>query len=118
MRVAAGAVARKVLGDSISIRGAVTQIGPHAIDRDHWDWSEISNNPFWSPDAKMAATWETFLDDTRKRGSSAGAVVEVVASGIPAGLGAPVIIGRHGVADEIQGQVKIRLGIGQAGQAA
>jgi len=90
MRVAAGAVARKVLGDSISIRGAVTQIGPHAIDRDHWDWSEISNNPFWSPDAKMAATWETFLDDTRKRGSSAGAVVEVVASGIPAGLGAPV----------------------------
>ena len=90
MRVAAGAIARKVLGDGITIRGALTQIGPHPIDRDNWDWNEVANNPFWSPDSAMATTWESFLDDTRKRGSSAGAVIEVVASGVPAGLGAPV----------------------------
>ncbi|MFP6745451.1 MAG: chorismate synthase [Alphaproteobacteria bacterium] len=90
MRVAAGAIARKVLGDGVTIRGAVTQIGPHAIDRDNWDWGRVAKNPFWSPDGAMAETWESFLDDTRKRGSSAGAVIEVVASGVPAGLGAPV----------------------------
>ena len=90
MRVAAGAIARKVLGPGVTVRGAVVQIGPHPVDRDNWDWDEVERNPFWSPDAKMAPVWEQFLDDTRKRGSSAGAVIEVTASGVPAGLGAPV----------------------------
>ncbi|RIJ29518.1 chorismate synthase [Henriciella algicola] len=90
MRVAAGAVARRVLGDGITIRGAVIQIGPHMIDPEHWDWDETGNNPFWCPDAKTAAQWEDFLDETRKAGSSAGAIVEVHASGVPAGWGAPI----------------------------
>ncbi|WP_273187386.1 chorismate synthase, partial [Hyphomonas adhaerens] len=89
-RVAAGAVARRVLGDSVVIRGAVVQIGPHAVDRSRWNWDETGNNPFWCPDAEMAATWEEFLDATRKAGSSAGAIVEVEATGVPAGWGAPV----------------------------
>jgi len=90
MRVAAGAVARQVLGDEIVIRGAVVQIGPHKIDRANWDWAETANNPFWCPDPSMAATWEKFLDETRKAGSSAGAVVEIHANGVPAGWGAPI----------------------------
>jgi len=93
MRVAAGAIARKVLMDQIgkvTIRGAVVQIGPHKIDRKKWKWKETENNPFWSPDAAIIPVWEEFLDSRRKAGSSAGAIVEVVASGIPAGLGAPV----------------------------
>ncbi len=90
MRVAAGAVARKILGPGITLRGAVIQIGPHAIDRERWDWDETARNPFWSPDAEIVATWEAFLDDARKRGSSAGAVIELCAQGVPAGLGAPV----------------------------
>ena len=90
MRVAAGAVARKVLGDGVTIRGAVVQIGPHRIERGRWDWDEVEKNPFWSPDADMAAAWEGFLDGVRKQGSSAGAVIEIVASGVPVGLGSPV----------------------------
>ena len=90
MRVAAGAIARKLLGDGVAIRGAVVQIGPHAIDRDRWDWDAVEDNPFWSPDTAMAPVWETFLDEVRKRGSSAGAVIELRATGVPAGLGAPV----------------------------
>lgn len=89
-RVAAGAVARKVLGSGTTIRGALVQIGPHAIDRDAWDWSAIHDNPFWCPDRDMAARWAEYLDGIRKAGSSAGAVIEVVASGVPAGLGEPV----------------------------
>mgnify|MGYP005836629521 CR=1 FL=1 len=89
-RVAAGAVARRVLGDGIIIRGAVVQIGPHMIDPDTWNWDETQKNPFWCPDAAMAAQWEAFLDETRKAGSSAGAIVEVHACGVPAGWGAPV----------------------------
>src|ERR1700693_5156395 len=89
-RGAAGAVARKVLGPDISIRGALVQIGPHAIDRTAWDWSAIEDNPFWCPDRAMAARWAEYLDGIRKAGSSAGAVIEVVASGVPAGLGEPV----------------------------
>jgi chorismate synthase len=89
-RVAAGAVARKVLGDDISIRGALVQIGPHAIDRARWDWAAVEDNPFWSPDRQAAQLWEGFLDDLRKRGSSAGAVIEIVASGVPVGLGEPI----------------------------
>jgi chorismate synthase len=89
-RVAAGAVARKVLGAAVSIRAAVIQIGPHQIDRGRWDWAETEANPFFCPDPETAAVWERFLDETRKAGSSAGAVVEVVAEGVPPGWGAPL----------------------------
>jgi chorismate synthase len=89
-RVAAGAVARKVLGPGIAIRGALVQVGPHAIDRESWDWAQTEANPFWCPDAKMAAQWAGYLDGVRKAGSSVGAIIEVVASGVPAGLGEPV----------------------------
>ncbi len=89
-RVAAGAVARKILGDWVAIRGALVQVGPHRIDRARWDWAAVEDNPFWSPDRQAAQVWEGFLDEVRKRGSSAGAVIEVVASGVPPGLGEPV----------------------------
>ncbi|MGE5441664.1 MAG: chorismate synthase [Bacteroidota bacterium] len=89
-RVAAGAVARRVLGDTMRIRAALVQVGPHPIDRARWDWDEIERNSLWSPDARAAETWAAFLDERRKEGSSAGGIVEVVASGVPAGLGAPV----------------------------
>ncbi len=114
MRVAAGAVARKVLehelkkyndlgsrsaparlrqdenAPAFSIRAAVVQVGPHKINRDNWDWSQVDQNPFWCPDADAVDKWAEYLDGQRKNGSSAGAIIEVVASGIPAGLGAPV----------------------------
>ena len=89
-RVAAGAVARKILGRDVAIRGALVQIGPHAIDRAAWDWSATRENPFWCPDAAAALCWADYLDSVRKAGSSAGAVIEIVASGVPAGLGEPV----------------------------
>jgi chorismate synthase len=106
-RVAAGAIARKVLEyglggaaqdpgfrpddkNGIKIRGAVVQVGPHRTDRANWDWEEVERNPFWTPDAKAVPVFEAFLDAKRKAGSSAGAIVEIVASGVPAGLGAPV----------------------------
>ncbi len=88
-RVAAGAVARKVLS-GVTIRGALVQMGPHAIDRGNWDWDEVSRNPFFCPDAKAAAFYEEYLDGLRKSGSSIGAVLEIVAEGVPAGLGAPI----------------------------
>jgi chorismate synthase len=94
MRVAAGAIARKILthrlGDGVKIRGALVQMGPHRIDRNAWDWEEVDRNPFFCPDAETAVRWENYLEDVRKAGSSVGAVIEVVADGIPAGLGAPV----------------------------
>ncbi len=93
-RVAAGAVARKILesqiGAGVKIRAGVIQVGPHKINRDNWDWAAAEENDFFTPDKAIIPVWEQFLDDTRKKGSSAGAIVEVVASGIPAGLGAPV----------------------------
>jgi chorismate synthase len=89
-RVAAGAVGRKVLGPDIAIRGALVQIGPHPIDREKWDWAETERNPFWCPDASTAARWAHYLDGVRKAGSSVGAVIEVVASGVPPGLGEPI----------------------------
>ena len=89
MRVAAGAIARKVV-PGMRVRGALVQIGLHKIDRGNWDWDEVGRNPFFSPDAKTAETWASFLDEVRKKGSSAGAVIEIVADGVPAGLGAPV----------------------------
>ncbi len=90
MRVAAGAIARKILGDTLSIRGAMIQMGPHAINRDNWDWDIVQDNPFWCPDSETAVKWESFLDEVRKSGSSTGAIIEIVASGVPAGLGEPV----------------------------
>ena len=88
-RVAAGAIARKVV-PGLLVRAALVQIGPHRIDRDNWDWDEVARNPFFCPDAKAAALWEDYLDGIRKSGSSIGAVIEVVAEGVPPGLGAPV----------------------------
>jgi chorismate synthase len=88
-RVAAGAIARKVL-DQIVVRSAVVQIGPHAVNRARWDWAETSNNPFWCPDAQMVSVWEEHLERTRRAGSSTGAIVEVEATGVPAGWGAPI----------------------------
>lgn len=90
MRVAAGAVARKVLGPDISVRGALVQMGPDAIDRAAWDWGQVGQNPFFCPDPGAAARWQGMLAAARKAGSSLGAVIEVVAEGIPPGLGAPI----------------------------
>ena len=90
MRVAAGAIARRILSQRIKIRGAVVQMGDHEITRSRWSWAETARNPFWCPDAKVSVEWEALLDAARKRGSSIGAVIEVVASGVPVGLGAPV----------------------------
>ena len=88
-RVAAGAIARRIV-PGMSVRGALIQMGPHPIDRARWDWDEVERNPFFSPDAQQATFFEGYLDDIRKRGSSVGAVIEVVAEGVPAGLGAPI----------------------------
>jgi chorismate synthase len=90
MRVAAGAIARKVLGDAVSIRGALVQMGPNGIDRMRWDWTAIDTNPFWCPDPVAATGWEDYLDGIRKAGSSVGGIVEVVVTGVPVGLGEPV----------------------------
>jgi chorismate synthase len=89
-RVAAGAVARRVLGDGVNIRAALVQIGDVTIDRTRWNWDETENNPFWCPDPQTVQRWETLLDATRKAGDSLGAIVEVEATGVPAGWGAPV----------------------------
>ncbi len=88
-RVAAGAIARKIVPE-MTVRGALVQMGPHKIDREKWDWDEIARNPFFCPDKDKAAFFEGYLDDIRKKGSSIGAVIEVVAGGVPAGLGAPI----------------------------
>ena len=89
-RVAAGAVARKVLGEGVRVRGALVQIGPHKVDPNTWNWEETDRNPFWCPDAAMVPVWERHLESTRKAGSSTGAVVQVEATGVPAGWGAPI----------------------------
>ena len=88
-RVAAGAVARRII-PGVTIRGALVQIGPHKVDRRLWDWNEVDKNPFFSPDARAAEHWANYLDGIRKAGSSIGAVIEVVAEGVPAGWGAPL----------------------------
>jgi chorismate synthase len=90
MRVAAGAVARIVLGRGVRVRGALVQMGPHGIDRARWDWAEVDRNPFFCPDAEAAAAWEAYLAGIRKSGSSCGAIIELVADGVPPGLGAPI----------------------------
>jgi chorismate synthase len=88
-RVAAGAIARKVV-PGMTVRAALIQMGGHKIDRARWNWDEVWRNPFFCPDAEQAKFFESHLDDIRKRGSSVGAVIEVIADGIPAGLGAPI----------------------------
>ncbi len=88
-RVAAGAIARKVIPE-VTIRGALVQMGRYRITRESWDWDEVDRNPFFTPDAEAAKNFEVYLDEVRKNGSSCGAVIEIVASGVPAGLGAPL----------------------------
>ncbi len=94
MRVAAGAVARKILqqlyGQEMRIRAAMVQMGDYCVDVNQWDWAHVNANPFFCPDAEAAETWAKYLDEIRKAGSSIGAVVQVEAEGIPAGIGAPV----------------------------
>ncbi|WP_424989609.1 chorismate synthase [Fluviibacterium sp. S390] len=92
-RVAAGGVARAALATlvpDLKITGYMVQMGPHRIDRDRFDWDQIAQNPFWVPDAQAAEDWAAYLDGLRKAGESVGAVIELTASGLPAGLGAPV----------------------------
>ena len=88
-RVAAGAIARKVIA-GMTVRAALVQLGPHMIERANWDWAEVARNPFFCPDPHAVEGWTEYLDGIRKAGSSCGAVVEVVADGVPAGLGAPL----------------------------
>jgi chorismate synthase len=88
-RVAAGAIARKVVA-GVAVRGALVQIGKHRINRDNWDWDEVPRNPFFCPDASAVSTFESYLDGIRKAGSSVGAIIEIVAEGAPAGWGAPI----------------------------
>ena len=88
-RVAAGAIARKIV-PGMTVRAALVQMGPHKIDRGNWDWDEVARNPFFCPDKDKAAFFESYLDGIRKSGSSIGAVIVVVADGVPAGLGAPI----------------------------
>ena len=90
MRVAAGAIARKILGEGISIQGALVKMGNIAIDRENWNWEDVDKNPFFTPDLKIVPKFETLLKKTRKEGSSVGAIIEIVAKGVPAGLGAPI----------------------------
>jgi chorismate synthase len=89
MRVAAGAIARKVI-PGIRIRGALVQLGPHRIDRSRWDWAAVDANPLFCPDPGSVDFFSDYLDGIRKAGSSIGAVIEIVAEGVPAGLGAPI----------------------------
>ena len=88
-RVAAGGLARKVI-PGVTIRGALVQIGTHRINRKNWSWDEVGNNPFFAPDPEIVPVWEDYLSGIRKNGSSVGAVIEIVAEGVPAGLGAPI----------------------------
>ena len=89
MRVAAGAIARKVV-QGLSVRGALVELGGISVERSRWDWDEVDRNPFFCPDPVTAERWAEHLDGVRKRGSSVGAVIEIVAEGVPAGLGAPI----------------------------
>ncbi len=90
MRVAAGAIAQKILGTKIKIRGALIQIGEKKINPKNWDWNEVDNNSFFCPDKHVLETWEKYLLKVRKEGSSVGAIIQITATGVPMGLGEPV----------------------------
>jgi chorismate synthase len=92
-RVAAGAIARKVLNalyKKVTVHGALVQMGTQTIERARWKWDEVAKNPFFCPDPKAVEPWTQYLEAIRKKGSSVGAIIEVVAEGIPVGLGAPI----------------------------
>ena len=89
MRVAGGAIARKIIPD-IRIRAALVQMGPHEINRNNWDWDLVNKNPFFSPDPEIIDTWEKYLQKIRKDGDSTGAIIEVIAENVPSGLGEPI----------------------------
>ena len=92
-RVAASGVARAALGQlmpNLKIKGYMVQMGSQHINRENFDWDQIDQNDFWVPDAVAAKDWAGYLDGIRKSHNSVGAVIEVVASGAPAGLGAPI----------------------------
>ena len=90
MRVAAGSIAKKILGKKVKVRGALVQIGKKKINDKNWDWEQTSKNSFFSPDSSVIKKWESYLSQIRKSGSSVGAVIKIIASGVPAGLGEPV----------------------------
>ena len=90
MRVAAGAVARKVLGPDIRIRAGVVQLGPHRLTNDQIDFDAAYDNPLFAASAKVGTEWEAYLDSVRKAGSSIGAVVALEVTGVPAGWGSPL----------------------------
>jgi len=94
MRVAAGAIARKVIwkkiGNQAKITGALIQIGNSKINYNNWNENFISENEFFCPDEQLITEWKNLIDNARKDGSSLGAIIEVRASGIPAGLGEPI----------------------------
>ena len=90
MRVAAGAVAQKILGNKVKIRGALIQIGKKKIDEKRWNWDELENNDFFCPDKLAVPHWENYLKSVRKNGSSIGAIIQINVSGVPIGLGEPV----------------------------
>ena len=90
MRVAAGAVAQKILGNKVKIRGALIQIGKKKIDEKRWNWDELKNNDFFCPDKLTVPRWENYLKSVRKNGSSIGAIIQINVSGVPIGLGEPV----------------------------
>lgn len=89
-RVAAGAIARKILGNKVKIRGALIQIGKNKVDNSKWNWNEIEKNDFFCPDKSAVKSWETYIKNIRKKGSSVGAIIEINITGIKAGLGEPV----------------------------
>ena len=93
-RVAAGAIAKivlqKKLGKNFQVIGAVTQLGILGCDTNEWNDKIINKNPFFCPDKSMIKIWEKYLLGVRKSGSSCGAIIEIRARGVPAGLGAPI----------------------------
>src|ERR1700687_835060 len=111
-RVAAGAIARKIV-PGMQVRGALVQMGPHRIDRAKWDWAEVERNAFFCPDAAKAAFFADYLDGVRKAGSSVGAVIEIIADDVPAGLGAPM----YGKLDRDLGAVAMGVHAGKGGES-
>jgi len=94
MRVAAGAIAKKIIehvvGKKLKITGAVIQIGPHKINRNNWKEKTINQNEFFCPDSKTVEIWKNYLTDVRKKGLSCGAIIEIIAHNVPVGLGEPI----------------------------